>query len=362
MSIKSLFRDEINQLKPIKFTYGFDADPIRLNIMENPYDTPLDLKQRVNNNLKLLELNRYPSTNYDDTITLLKQALNIPNDLDVMLANGATELILLLAVAFKSVNNTIMYSTPSYYFYKRAALFANKTVIEIPIKENFQLNLNEWLEKIESLQPELIFITNPNNPTAVNFNYEDLCKIIEKASGVVVIDEVYYPYSAVSFIDLIARHPHLVVLRSLSKIGLAALRLGFLIGNKEIIHYMRQLTIPFAISSFTLVALKQLLPQFDYIQQQVTLIIKNRDMLIAELKRLPLINVFPSDSNYVVIKLSVPRCQELYQYLCEHHIYVQLLDGIHPVLKDCIRFSVGTEPENQQLTHVIDQFLRRINA
>ncbi len=350
------YRPEISKLKSPKDIAPANPAAIHLDKLENPYPLPPEIQQQLQQRLRDLELNRYPEMNHSALITKIKQTLRIPDSLDLVLGNGSSELISLLMQACNGGDNSVMFPSLSYFYFKRCALLGNKKIIELPLQPDFQLDIAATIELIQQHQPELILLANPNNPTANSFAATDIATIINLAPGLVIIDEVYEAYSTHSYVPEILNHENLLVLQSFSKIGLAGLRLGYLIGQPEIINYLDRFMLPYNISSFSQMALSVVLDNYAYLDLQIKQIIKDREFLCAQLAKLDWLQLHATAANFIVLKLIKLPAKGLYLHLRSLGISVQLLCGLQDLLENCLRFSIGTSAECLKLLDGIRSF------
>lgn len=325
---------------------------IKLDAMENPYRLPDKLAQQHNQYLKEVSLNRYPDPEANQLKQALKTHMQIADDYDILLGNGSDELIQLLALAC-SPNEVIMSPNPSFVMYEMIAKFTHLKHITLPLNKQFDLEIDVCLNLIQTHQPKLIFLAYPNNPTANCFNKESIKKIIQSTNALVVLDEAYYAYTNKSFIGELSVFNNLVVMRTISKIGLAGLRLGLLIGTKPTITQLNKLRLPYNINALSQASAYFFLTHFESLLQQTQTIIAQRKQLIQALNTLNTINAYPSETNFILFKAENSR--QLFNYLLENNILIKNLCK-HPKLADCLRVSIGTESENQLFLQTVSDF------
>ena len=233
---------------------------IKLDAMESPFLVPEDLIEPYLDYLVEAQLSRYPDAGAEELHQTLRDLMDIPEDLDILLGNGSDELIQLLALACDT-GDTILSVEPSFVMYQMIAKFTRLNYKGVMLDKNFEINLDETLAAIEKIKPKLIFIAYPNNPTGNAFDRGAIKKIIEASDALVVVDEAYYAYARNSFLSEISSYPNMVLLRTVSKIGFAGLRLGLLIGNPETIHHLNKLRLPYNINTLTQVSANFLLKE-----------------------------------------------------------------------------------------------------
>jgi len=332
------------------------AEYTQLALMENPFPWPPEIHQAWLAEIKKVAINRYPSTHFDHLKADLKNFYQLPESLGILLGNGSNEIIQTLLHAFSGENRSILVPRPSYFVYDRVAAQMGYEIHAVDLKENFEMNLPAMLDCIEKNNPVLTFISYPNNPTGNCFSKSDIEMIIQKSRGIVVIDEAYFPYSQKTFLDTMKSYDNVLVLRSFSKVGLAAIRLGYLVGPQKIIDYISKLQVPFMINTITQITALFILRHYDFLLEQVDVILNQRQQMKVQLEQHGL-TVKSSDSNYLVFHAPDHTAEEIFQHCLEQKIVIANLDNIHPLLKACCRVSMGTPAENERFLQVIAEFV-----
>ena len=207
---------------------GTPAEPwVKLDAMENPYGLPESVKARVADALRNVAINRYPDAGADRTKQALRSALGIPRDAGLLLGNGSDELIQIIVSSLAKPGAVVLAAEPSFVMYRMDALYASARFVGVPLHADFSLDREAMLAAIAHESPAVIFLAYPNNPTGNLFAQDDLEAILDAAPGLVVIDEAYYAFADASFLDRVPEFPNLLVLRTLSKVGMAGIRLGY---------------------------------------------------------------------------------------------------------------------------------------
>jgi histidinol-phosphate aminotransferase len=325
---------------------------IKLDAMESPFLVPEDLIEPYLDYLVEAQLSRYPDAGAEELHQTLRDLMDIPEDLDILLGNGSDELIQLLALACDT-GDTILSVEPSFVMYQMIAKFTRLNYKGVMLDKNFEINLDETLAAIEKIQPKLIFIAYPNNPTGNAFDRGAIKKIIEASDALIVVDEAYYAYARNSFLSEISSYPNMVLLRTVSKIGFAGLRLGLLIGNPETIHHLNKLRLPYNINTLTQVSANFLLKEKDRIAENAQVIIDQRERLFGELKAIQALTVYPSDANFLLVK--TPDANALFGFLKDNGLLIKNF-ATHPHLANCVRVTVSTATENNVLLEQLKSF------
>ncbi|HEX5125290.1 MAG TPA: aminotransferase class I/II-fold pyridoxal phosphate-dependent enzyme, partial [Rhodocyclaceae bacterium] len=274
---------------------------IKLDAMENPYHLPESLRDVVADVAHDVALNRYPDASATELKNVLRQSMNIPADCDIVLGNGSDELIQILAMGLAKPGAALLALEPSFVMYKMIARFCGLRYIGVPLGRNFSLDVNELLATIAREQPALIFIAYPNNPTGNLFSADDVESVLKSASGVVVIDEAYTPFAGQSFMPRATEFPNLIVMRTLSKLGLAALRLGYMVGAKSWMTEFEKLRLPYNTGSLTQAIAARVLTSAKELEDQAKAIVAERGRVAADLATMGGVMVFPSQANFLLL-------------------------------------------------------------
>lgn len=325
---------------------------LKMDAMESPFGVPEELKDEFLEYISHSEVNRYPDANAKELQATLRSLMDIPKDFGVLLGNGSDELIQLLSLACSS-GDLIMSFEPSFVMYELVSKFAQLNYHGMPLDENFEIDLNSTLLAIKSKKPKLIFIAYPNNPTGNSFDYDVIREIIESTDALVVLDEAYYAYSEKSFLAEIKNFSNLVVLRTISKIGFAGLRLGLLVGSQETIEQLNKLRLPYNINILTQASANFLLKDRQRIVSNAKIIINERRRLYDELSLIPGLTVYPSQANFLLVKAE--NAKLLLESLKDSGILIKGF-AISTQLENFVRISVGEAKENNVLLEYIKEY------
>ncbi len=329
---------------------------IKLDAMENPYTWPDELKQQWRDRLHHLDVNRYPDPNATPLKEKLRAVFSIPGEAGVILGNGSDELIQIICMAVADRDTVIMAPEPGFIMYKAAADMTGSRFVGVPLnRRDFSLDLSAMKTAIEEAQPAVVFLAWPNNPTGNLFAKEEIEEIIELSPGVVVLDEAYHAFTGETFMQQLPRHDNLLVMRTLSKIGLAGLRLGFLSGNRRWIDELDKLRMPYNVGVLTQASVRFALEHIHVFDDQARQIGVDSRSLFATLSACTGICAWDSVANFILFKsLNLPA-EHVFNALKADGVLIKNLDGVHPLLKDCLRVTVGTPDENAQ-------FLKKMKA
>ncbi|AXE61610.1 histidinol-phosphate transaminase [Candidatus Thioglobus sp. NP1] len=348
--IEQWLRTDIRDIKA--YNVPSSKNMLKLDAMESPFGIPENLQPDFLDCLKRAQVNRYPDANAEELNTTIRSLMDIPNDLGVLLGNGSDELIQLLAMACNS-GDLIMSFEPSFVMYEMISKFTHLNYEGISLNENFEIDLDITVKSITSKKPKLIFIAYPNNPTGNSFDNEVIKEIIKSTDALVVLDEAYYAYSEKSFIDEISNFPNLIVLRTISKIGFAGLRLGILVGSQGTIEQLNKLRLPYNINILTQASANFLLKEKKNIHNNAKTIIDERGRVFKELSLISQLTVFPSQANFILVKAD--NINSLNEFLKSHGILVKSFkDGSK--LKNFLRITISKLQENNTFLNCIKDY------
>ncbi len=329
---------------------------VKLDAMENPHRLPAELQSALGQRLGALALNRYPGHRVTDLRSALLQHAGVADGFGLTLGNGSDELISLLAMACarpcdsegRSIKASVLAPEPGFVMYAMSAQLQGLNFVGVPLTDDFALDVPAMLEAITRHNPALTYLAYPNNPTANLWDDSAMEAVIDATrtqGGLVVIDEAYQPFAARSYIDRLARHSHVLLLRTLSKFGLAGVRLGYLIGPDALIQQIDKVRPPYNISVLNAEAALFALEHTSVFESQAQDIRSQRTFLLSELLHLPDVRVFPSEANMILLRVS--DAQKTFSGLCSRGVLVKNVSKMHPLLLNCLRLTVGTEPENR---------------
>lgn len=350
-----IFRHEVLAMSAYKVADSRNL--IKLDAMENPYSWPKHIIDQWLDLIKSCPINRYPDPEASKLVSTLKKVNRIPTQTDLLLGNGSDEIIQILMLAL-TPNSTVIAPEPGFVMYRQIALSLGLSYVGIPLQgTDFGLDLAAMLKAVEQHQPEIIFLAYPNNPTGNLFAAEDILEIINMAPGLVIIDEAYAPFTDASFIDQLGKHANLMVMRTLSKLGLAGLRLGFLAGESNLIEQLNKVRLPYNINSLTQMTADFALNNIGFLQQQTARIRQQRSWLFSRLNSLQGIHALPSEANFILFKTDKLPAKQLFEVLKEQGILIKNLSTQGGQLETCLRVTIGTEAENHAFVRALQRIL-----
>lgn len=330
---------------------------IKLDAMENPYSWPDSVINEWLECLRNVGLNRYPDPEANGVKQRLRAALDIPEKQGIILGNGSDELIQIILMTLTDPHKVVLAPEPSFVMYRMVSIFSGMQYLGVPlVPETFELDWSAMLESIQRYRPAVIFLAYPNNPTGNLWDRKQIEEIIIQAPGLVVVDEAYAPFASDSFLGNLGDYPNLLVMRTVSKMGLAGLRLGWVTGPAAWLSEFNKVRLPYNINVLTQTSAEFALAHRDMFDQQAAHIREDRQVLSARLAALPGITVFPSAANFILFRTPQNQADEIFLGLKQRGVLIKNLSA-HGLLKDCLRVTVGTPEENQFFIQALEQTL-----
>ena len=328
--------------------HGYAVQPsaglVKVDTMENPFRLPDDLRKQLGERLAEVALNRYPAERGDVLRAELAKHARMPEGCDIMLGNGSDELISLLTLAADVPGNVVMAPLPGFVMYEMSAKLQGLKFVGVPLTPDFELDGPAMLAAVREHQPALLYIAYPNNPTANLWDDSIVDAIIEAAPGLVVIDEAYQPFAARDSLDRLKRHEHVLLMRTMSKFGLAGVRIGYMMGRRPLIAEIDKLRPPFNVSVLNCEAALFALEHVAEYAKQAATIRAEREKLYGEIAKLPGVHPFPSEANMILVR--VPDAKRVFEGMKARGVLIKNVSGLHPLLANCVRITIGTPEEN----------------
>lgn len=320
---------------------------IKLDAMENPYTWPEWLVEAWLAKLRDVSLNRYPDPGARRLKEQLRQCMGIPQAMEVLLGNGSDELIQMIAMAVAVPGRAVMAPEPSFVMYRMIATLVGMGYVGVPLGRDFDLDLESTLAAIADHEPAVIFLAYPNNPTGNLFDRSAMERILEAAPGLVVVDEAYAPFADASFMERLGDYDNLLVLRTVSKMGLAGLRLGLLVGPAPWLQELDKTRLPYNINVLTQASGEFALAHVGVLEEQARQIRADRGRLLEELDSLAGVTAYPSDANFILFRVAPGRADGVFSSLREQGVLIKHMGAATGPLADCLRVTVGRPEENE---------------
>ena len=340
---------------------------VKLDAMENPHRLPPALQAHLGQRLGALALNRYPDGRINDLRQALADYAQMPEGFDIMLGNGSDELISLLALACAVPGEAgsggrppaaVLAPVPGFVMYGMSAQLQGLKFIGVPLTADFELDEAAMLAAIARYRPAITYIAYPNNPTANLWNdavIEKIVNAVGQQGSLVVMDEAYQPFSSKSYIARIEKHRHVLLMRTMSKFGLAGVRIGYLIGPRALIAEIDKVRPPYNISVLNYECGLFALEHRDVFAEQAKELVLQRTFLLARLGALQGVKAWNSDANMILVR--VPDAAKTFDGMKARKVLVKNVSKMHELLANCLRLTVGTADENLQMLAALEKSL-----
>jgi histidinol-phosphate aminotransferase len=343
LKIHRLVRPAVRALR------AYEASEVPVKVKLDANESPYGFRLRN----RAIATNRYPDPECTRLRRALARRLGVSMS-NVMAGNGSDELISCLITTF---GGPVMYPVPSFVMYGQIARALGAEVLEIPLEEDFDLDLGRCLKAMREENPRLIFISSPNNPTGNCFDAGKILKIIDSSRGIVVVDEAYQPFSGErGFSTFLKDYPNLVIMRTLSKIGLAALRVGYIAAGEEIIHEVNKVRLPFNLNALSQMQAEEALADRKGLRLSIRAIVEERKRLFEALESMEDVTPCPSEANFILFRTHDPG--RVHAGLLRRGVLVKNADGM---VKGCLRVTMGTKKENGIFLRALKETLREKN-
>jgi histidinol-phosphate aminotransferase len=331
---------------------------VKLDAMENPYQLPSALQAELGQRLGALAVNRYPGARIDDLRAALARHVALPSGCALLLGNGSDELISLLALACAMPGASVLAPVPGFVMYAMSAQLQGLAFHGVPLTPDFELDEAAMLAAIARHRPAITYLAYPNNPSANLWDdavIERIILAVGEQGGLVVMDEAYQPFASKSYIDRMDRHGHVLLMRTLSKFGLAGVRLGYLMGPQALIEQLDKVRPPYNVSVLNCECALFALEHEAVFAAQALAIREQRAMLFEALADFPGVRAYPSDANMILLR--VPDAQRSFNGLRQRKVLVKNVSSLHPLLANCLRLTVGTADENRLMLAALQESL-----
>ncbi len=339
------------------------AGMVKLDAMENPYRLTPQLQQQLGQRLGAVALNRYPGASVEDLRRALALQARIPQGFGLMMGNGSDELIALLAMACARPGACVLAPVPGFVMYSMSAQLEGLGFVGVPLDAQFELDRTAMLDAMARHRPAIVYLAYPNNPTANLWDDAVIDEIIAAAPGLVVVDEAYQPFASRTFMGRIAQHPHVLLMRTMSKFGLAGVRIGYLVGAQPLIAEIDKLRAPYNISVLNAECALFALEHGDVFAAQARDIVAQRSALLESLAAFAGLRAFASEANMVLIRLESGSAlgeraaDTVFARMRARGVLVKNVSAMHPLLANCLRLTVGTEEENRAMLAALKESL-----
>lgn len=350
-------RDDIKSMSAYKIAdlpEGF----VKLDAMESPYH-PFSFSETLLQEWKNLiadaAVHLYPNPAGSGLQEVLREVFGIADEAALALGNGSDELIQFLTALVAKPGAVMLALEPGFVMYRHNAALYGMEYVGVPLNSDFTMNLPAVLEAVRRHRPALVFLAYPNNPTGVRFSREEVAAVVEASEGIVVVDEAYSAFSDDSFLSLAGKIANLVVMRTISKIGFAGLRIGYAAGCPQVMDELAKILPPYNMNQLSLATAKFALRHYGQtVQTAIDVLKAERARVYAALSETGSLQVFPSEANFITVR--VPDACALFEALKAERILIKNLHGVHPLLEQCVRITIGSPQQNDALLGVVRKF------
>ena len=354
--VRALVRPEILAMAAyhVQDASGF----IKLDAMENPYSIPDDLIDAWLDCLRDCSLNRYPDPSASSLRTAIRRCNAIPDVADILFGNGSDELIQIILMTIASPDAVVLAPEPSFVMYRQIAKSLGLRFEGVALQaDGFGLDLDSMLAAIKQHRPAVVFLAYPNNPTGNLFDRRAIEAVLSATPGLVVLDEAYAPFADATFMADLPDYDNLLVMRTVSKLGLAGLRLGFLAGQSAWVDQFDKIRLPYNINILTQVSAEFAVNHYSVFEEQTQKICAERDRMFAALSDLDGVTAYPTRANFVLFKLQRHDADAVFAALKESRVLIKNMSPAVGLLENCLRVTIGKVQENDSFLNVLKNIL-----
>lgn len=329
---------------------------LRLHNNESPFSPESLCEELLNFDLEKARLNYYQSQEEGPLIKALSEYTGLEEDM-IVVANGGDTLLSEIFNSLTGDNRKMLVSTPTFFLYLSTAKKLRLNLIDVPLKEGFELPADEIIEKVNEEDIGLVVICRPNNPTGNIFPKEEVLKIAEKTNANVLVDEAYFEFAKETLTDELKNYKNLIILRTFSKAFAAAgLRLGYGLGSNEIVAKVREYQTHYNISNISQLIGAKLLKHKDLFLPYVERMIKLREEFREKLNEIDGVYVYPSNTNFLLVKTDKDP-EKLEKYFRENKVLIRPVHKLSPLISDTIRVSVADKATNEKFVELMKEYI-----
>ncbi len=353
MQIRELVREDIRNLVPYE-PHPF-SDVIKLDANENPYPFPEEVIREIFSGLTGNVFTRYPDPLGEELRTEIGDMAGVSSS-NVVLGNGSDELIQLILQTFGGPGKRVVIPVPTFSMYKIHGQITGTQAIEVPRTEDFGLNEPALMAEMKNPATRVTFIAAPNNPTGNSVPAQQVGRLVKEVQSLVVVDEAYIDFGGETCLPLIKEFSNLIILRTFSKVGMAGLRIGYLLAHSDVTRELLKVKQPYNTDAFSQVAARVVLKKWALFRRQIEKIVAERERLEVELGKIPGVTVFPSKANFILFKVPRPA-DEVHRQVLDRGVLIRKNLGNTHGLEQCLRVTVGTRQENDVFLEKIKEVL-----
>ncbi len=348
--IIKLIKPQIRRLA----AYHIDKTPVRIKLdaMENPFRLPEAMRREIAAVVRDTPINLYPDPSGKNLRKSIAKMWKLKPE-QMVLGNGSDELIQAVILAF---GGPVLIPSPTFAMYDITSRVLAHEVVAAPLGPSFDLDAELMLKKEKESGAKVIFLACPNNPTGNRFSDRAVRKILDETSAAVVIDEAYFSFSGKTFLPLLKMYPNMIILRTLSKIGFAGLRIGALTASQKVVDELNKIRLPYNINSLSQAVAVSALKHWTVFERQISLLISEREKLYNALLHTKGVTAYPSETNFILIRTAADATR-IHGKLKQEGILVKNLNRPGP-LRNCLRVTIGTPDENRDFLSTLKMILK----
>jgi histidinol-phosphate aminotransferase len=349
--VNSRVRKVIRDLSP--YTVLEVECPVKLDGNESPFSLPAEVLDKVVAEIAKIPINRYPDPSAVGLRKKFSKITGFPSE-GILLGNGSDELIEMLLITFSGGSGKVLIPAPTFSMFKLSTVALGLEPLSVELDRYFDIDLGTMLKVLKDNDPDITFLASPNNPTGNSFSEERIIGIIENAKGVVVVDEAYTDFCAKSHLPLIEKYENLVVLRTMSKVGFAGIRLGILFARDHLVKEINKVRLPYNINLYSQRIAELILENLSFVGENIQLVMRERERVFKELKRIRGIEAFPSDANFILMR--VIDADTVHNELINRGVIVRNFNSPGR-LENCLRVTIGTPDENDSFIRALEEIV-----
>jgi len=328
-----------------------DTSKIKLNQNESPYDIPARQKRIISNMLEESHWHRYAPLHPTGLIDAISGYTNhIPAG--IIVGNGSNEIIQTVLSTFCEPGDKLLVVSPGFSIYPRLAQIMGLKIIQVPLLHDFRFDISSIIEKSKTAR--MVLLASPNNPTGTALRFREIEEIAKAIEGILVLDEAYFEFHGETAQDLIHEVENIVILRTFSKaFGLAGIRLGYLLARPEVAQICEKVKLPFSVGIFQQIAGEVMMKEREHIEQVAGGIIKEREKLFSEMRKMPSVISIPSSTNFILFEIRGRSAEDVFDSFFERGVLLRHFGD--PRLKRFTRVTVGTPQENEIFLRILGE-------
>ena len=352
--------DYLNNIKPeVRKLHGYHLTAydclIKLNQNESPFDVPHELKEEILRTVGNKPWSRYPEPMQKDLVEALANHVGV-DPKGLIVANGSNTLLQLLMGVICAPGVNVVIPSPSFSLYGLYTDVFSGQIIDVPLTQDYCFDIPKIASAARDKNVRLVILCSPNNPTGCVISNQDLDTLLSNTDALVMVDEAYGEFHNETALDLLPKHPNLIVLKTFSKaFGAAGLRIGYLVAHPKLRDEIIKGKIPFDINVFSHTAAMAILNHQELIAERTQFICSERDRVFQLLSKIDGVTAYPSHANLLLFEVADPNA--VFTGLVKQGILIRNVTS-YPMLDKALRVAIGTEKENDQFLEALQKTIK----